>query len=165
MCKALYTKHTLNWFPRFSLLVCPAGRNKPECNTADRVSRVFARYVYFKYMLCISQLWGVCPPYQSRGWGICKFCSALGPGIYQPRDYSQDFGTPAVSYQNITTQRILLEKQTYWLICQGKEEIEEGCKGMFSILCMHFFNVYQARIAWRNRELSRRELTFFSREV
>ena len=38
MCKALYTKHTLNWFPRFPLLVCPAGRAKLECNTADRVS-------------------------------------------------------------------------------------------------------------------------------
>ena len=30
-------------------------------------------------------------------------------------------------YQNITTQRILLEKHA------------EVCKGMFSILCMHFF--------------------------
>ena len=25
-------------------------------------------------------------------------------------------------------------------------KIEEGCKGMFSILCMHFFIAYQARI-------------------
>ena len=76
--------------------------------------------------------------------------------------YSQAFGTHAVSYQNITTQRILLEKQTYWLICQGKEEIEEGCKGMFSILCMHFFIAYQARIAWRSGDRSRLESTFFS---
>ena len=52
----------------------------------------------------------------------------------------------AVSYQNITTQRILLEKQADWLICQGWEKIEEVCKGMFSILCMHFFIAYQARI-------------------
>ena len=37
-----------------------------------------------------------------------------------------------VSYQNITTQRILLEKQAYWLIYQWQEKIEEGCKGMFS---------------------------------
>ena len=47
---------------------------------------------------------------------------------------------------NITTQRILLEKQAYWLICQGQEKIKEGCKGMLSILCMHFFIAYQARI-------------------
>ena len=51
-----------------------------------------------------------------------------------------------VSYQNITTQRILLEKQADWLICQGRGKIEEVCKGMFSILCMHFFIAYQARI-------------------
>ena len=52
-----------------------------------------------------------------------------------------------VSYQNITTQRILLEKQADWLICQGWEKIEEVCKGMFLISCMHFFIAYQARIA------------------
>ena len=34
---------------------------------------------------------------------------------------------------------ILLEKQADWLICQGRETIEEVFKGMFSILCMHFF--------------------------
>ena len=72
---------------------------------------------------------------QSRGWGIC-----------QPRGQPRAFDTHAVSYQNITTQRILLEKQADWLICQGREKIEEVCKGMFSILCMHFFIAYQARI-------------------
>ena len=58
------------------------------------------------------------------------------PGICQPRA----FDTHAVSYQNITPQRILLEKQADQLICQGREKIEEVCKGMlmFSILCMHF---------------------------
>ena len=75
---------------------------------------------------------GICPPCQSRGWGICKFCPARGPGICQPRA----FDTHAVSYQNITTQRILLGKKADWLICQGQEKIEEGCKGMFLILCI-----------------------------
>ena len=56
------------------------------------------------------------------------------------------FDTHAVSYQNLTTQRILLEKQADWLIFQGREKIEEICKGMPSILCMHFFIAYQARI-------------------
>ena len=72
---------------------------------------------------------GIC---QSRGLGICKFCAAWGPGICQPQGYSQAFDTYMVSYQNITTQRILLEKQAYWLIYQRQEKIEEGCKGMFS---------------------------------
>ena len=85
---------------------------------------------------------GIGPSCQSRGWGICKFCAARGSSICQPRA----FDTHAVSYQNITTQRILLEKQADWLICQGREKIEEDCKGMFSILCMHFFIAYQARI-------------------
>ena len=73
-----------------------------------------------------------------------------GPGICQPR--ASD--THTVSCQNITTQRIFLEKQADWLICQGLEKIEEVCKGMFSILCKHFFIAYQATITWRNRELS-----------
>ena len=77
-------------------------------------------------------------------------CTARGAGICQPRGQSRAFDTHAVSYQNITTQRILLEKQAVWLICQGWGKNEEVCKGMFSILCMHFFIAYQARITQRN---------------
>ena len=54
---------------------------------------------------------GISPPFQSRGWGICKFCTTRGPGICQPQGYSQAFDTLAVSYQNIATQWILLEKR------------------------------------------------------
>ena len=53
---------------------------------------------------------GIYPPCQTRRWGIYKICAARGPGICQPRD----FDTHAVSYQNMTTQRILLEKQADW---------------------------------------------------
>ena len=56
-------------------------------------------------------LQGICPPFQSQGWSICKFCAARGPGICQSRGYSRTFETHAVSYQNITTQRILLKKR------------------------------------------------------
>ena len=94
------------------------------------------------------------PPCHSQGWGICKFCAAREPRICQPRGQPRAFETHAVSYQNITTQRILLKKQADWLICQRREKIEEVCKSMFSILCMHFFIAYEARITWRNRELS-----------
>ena len=82
----------------------------------------------------------------TRGWSIYKFCAAWGPGICQPRGHSRAFDTHAVSYQNITTQRILLGKKAGWLICQGEEKIDEGCKGMFLILYMHFFTAYQVRI-------------------
>ena len=88
----------------------------------------------------------ICPPCQSRGLGICKFCVSRGPGICQPRGHSRAFDTHAVSYQNITTQRILLGKKADWLICQGREKIKGVCKDMFLILCMHFFIAYQARI-------------------
>ena len=83
---------------------------------------------------------GICPPCQSRGWGICKFCAARGPGICQPRA----FDTHAVSCQNTTAQRILLEKQGDWLICQEQETIEE------------VFIAYQARITgkWSYRRES-----------
>ena len=86
------------------------------------------------------------PPPPRLLWSICKFCAARVLGICSPQGFSQAFDTYAFSYQNITTQRILLEKRAYWLICQGQEKIEEGCKGMFLILCMHFFIAYQAWI-------------------
>ena len=68
---------------------------------------------------------GICPPCQSQGWGISKFCAARRPGICQPSSQPQAFDTHEVSYQNITRQRILLEKQVDWLICQGWEKIVE----------------------------------------
>ena len=72
--------------------------------------------------LCISQfhlrpapsrelLLGICPHCQSRGWGICKFCTAREPGICQPRGHSRAFYRNVVSYQDITTQKVLLEKK------------------------------------------------------
>ena len=45
------------------------------------------------------------------GWGIYKFCTARGPGICQPRGHQRAFDTLAISYQNITTQKVLLEKK------------------------------------------------------
>ena len=45
---------------------------------------------------------GHLPALSVPGWGICKFCTARGPGICQPRGHSQAFDTHAVSYQNIT---------------------------------------------------------------
>ena len=77
---------------------------------------------------------GICLPCQSRGWGICKFCSARGPSICQPRGQTRAFGTHAVSCQNVTTQRILLEKQAYWLICQGRENLKRFVKA-----CSRFY--------------------------
>ena len=62
---------------------------------------------------------GICLPCQSREWVICKFCAARGPGICQPQGQPRTFDTHAVSYQNITTRRILLEIQSDCLICQG----------------------------------------------
>ena len=59
----------------------------------------------------LGQLRGNCPPCQSRGWGICKCCTARGPGICQPPGNSQAFDTHAVSYQNITTRKVLLEEK------------------------------------------------------
>ena len=67
----------------------------------------------------------------------CPWAGRL-PGT---RGYSRAFDTHAVSYQNITTQRILLEK-----IRLAHLSRTGGCKGMFSILSMHFFIAYQARI-------------------
>ena len=74
-------------------------------------------------LLCISQfhlrpapplpplLQGICLPWQSWGWGICKFFTARVLGICQPRGHSQAPDTYTVAYQNITTRRVLQEKK------------------------------------------------------
>ena len=49
-------------------------------------------------------------------------------GSCQPRGHSQAFVMHAVSYQNITTQMILLGRKADWLICHGQEKIEEVVK-------------------------------------
>ena len=68
-----------------------------------------------------------------KGGAFANFALPGGQAFCNPR------AIPKLSYQNITTQRILLEKQAYWLNCQEQEKIEEGCKDMLSILCIHFF--------------------------
>ena len=62
-----------------------------------------------------------------------------GAGLLLTPGPPRAFDTNEVSYQNINTKGTLLEKQADWRICQGRETIEEGCKGMWLILCMHFF--------------------------
>ena len=47
-----------------------------------------------------------------RGWGICRCSAAREPGICQPPDHSPGFDTHAVSYQNITKQKVLQEKSS-----------------------------------------------------
>ena len=68
--------------------------------------------------------------------GYCRaFASLISPGdgafanfalpggrtFANPRAIPELFDKHAVSYQNVTTQRVLLEKNAYWLICQGRE--------------------------------------------
>ena len=86
---------------------------------------------------------GICPPCQSRGWGICKFCAARGPGICRSTSsfwHARGF----LSEYNYTKDFTGKTSTLTHLLRTGK--IEEVCKGMFSILCMHFFITYQARI-------------------
>ena len=73
-------------------------------------------------------LWGICPTCQSRGSGICKFCTAHGPGFCQPRGHSRAFDTYAVSYQNITTQKALLEKKQIGSSVKGRNKLRRVVK-------------------------------------
>ena len=104
-------------------------------------------YTFFKLFerLCISQfqlrpahpprlLRGICLPFQSRGWGICKFCYAREPCICQPRGYSRAFDTHAVSYQNITTQRVLLEKKQIGSSVKDRNKLKRVVKA-----CSRFY--------------------------
>ena len=77
-----------------------------------------------------SPLRGICTPCQSRGWGICKFCRT----IRQPRDHSRGFDTHAVSYQNITTQKVLLEKKQIGSSIKDRNKLKRVVKA-----CSRFY--------------------------
>ena len=80
---------------------------------------------------------GVFPPCQSRGWGICNFYTALGPGICQPRGHSQAFDTHAVSYKNITTQNL---RRFYWKKRQIRSSVKDRDKlKRFVKACSRFY--------------------------
>ena len=69
-----------------------------------------------------------------RGWGICKFCTARGPGICQPPGHSRAFDTHAVSYQNITTQKVLLEKKQIGSSVKDRNKLKRVVKA-----CSRFY--------------------------
>ena len=77
---------------------------------------------------------GICTPCQSRGPSICKFCTARGPGIRQPRGHSRGFDTHAVSYQNITTQKVLLEKKQIGSSIKDRNKLKRVVKA-----CSRFY--------------------------
>ena len=98
---------------------------------------------------------GICLPWQSQGWGIklqILRCPGAGhlptpgqtPNSWHARGFLLDY--------NYTEDVTVKTSRLAYLSRTGK--IEEVCKGIFLILCMHFFIAYQARITWRNRELS-----------
>ena len=93
---------------------------------------------------------GICPPCQSLGWGLCKFSSARGLDICQPRGFSQAFDTHIVSYWNITTQRGFYKKNKHiGLFLKDRKQLKRFVKARLSlILCMYFFIAYQARFTW-----------------
>ena len=62
-----------------------------------------------------------------RGWGICKFCSARGPAFTNPGVIPKLLTRMQFPIR-LTTQRILLEKQAHWLICQGPEKLKRVFK-------------------------------------
>ena len=47
----------------------------------------------------------------SPGVGQLQILHSPGPGICQPRGHSRAFDMLAVSYQNMTTQKVLLDKK------------------------------------------------------
>ena len=77
---------------------------------------------------------GICPPCQSRGWGICKFCTARGPGICQPRGHSRSLDTHAISYQNVTTQKVLPEKKQIGSSVKDRNKLKRVVKA-----CSRFY--------------------------
>ena len=93
---------------------------------------------FFIQYLCISQFQlhpapprataGHLPILSVPGVGHLQILCCPGAGHLPTRGHSWAFDTHAVSYQKITTQRILLGKKADWLICQGQENLKRFVK-------------------------------------
>ena len=64
---------------------------------------------------------GICPPCQSRGWEICKFCTARGPGICQPPGPFPSFWHACGFLSEYNYTEGFTGKKVDGLICQGQE--------------------------------------------
>ena len=101
------------------------------------------------------------PPCPRLLRGICKFCTARGPGICQPRGNSRAFDTHAVSYQNITTQKVLLEKKQIGSSVKDRNKLKrvvKACSRFYT--CISSLLIKQEFIHSKNRSY-RCESTFF----
>ena len=74
------------------------------------------------------------PPPRGLLRGICKFCTARGLGICQPRGHSRAFDTHAVSYQNITIHMVLLEKKQIGSSVKDRNKLKRVIKA-----CSRFY--------------------------
>ena len=92
-------------------------------------------------------------PCQSGWWVFANFALPGGREFANSGAIPKLLTVHAVSYQNITTQKVLLEKKQIGSSVKEWNKMEEGCKSKFSILCMHFI-AYQAIITQRKLELS-----------
>ena len=93
--------------------------------------------------------------------GTCKSCSARRPGIHQPRGYSQAFDTHAIFYQINYAEDFTGKNKHIGTSVKDQKKLKRVVKACSRFYAFLFFTAYQARITWRNRELSGRESTFF----
>jgi len=67
--------------------------------------------------------------------------SSLPPPLPPSPGYCEAFANFALANPGFLSEYNYTEdftgKQADWLICQGQEKVEEVCKDMFSILCIH----------------------------
>ena len=95
------------------------------------------------------------------GWAFGKFCTVRGPGICQPRGHFRAFDTHAVSYQNISTQKVLLEKTQIASFVKDRNKLKrvvKACSGFHA--CISSLFIKQEFIHSENRSC-RCESTFF----
>ena len=122
-----------------------------------------AYFSTFYRTLCISQfqlrpapppplppglLQGISPSFQSRGGAFANF-ALLGAGHLTSPGLFPALDTHAVSCQHITTQRILLEKNADWFICQG-QGLVKACSQFYVRI---FYGLSSQNYTTRNREL------------
>ena len=113
--------------------------------------------------LCISQFQLRPVPNPPGGGAFANFALPGGRGFANPRAIP-DLLTRSGFLSEYNYPEDFTGKESRLAHLSGQEKIGDGCKGMFLILCMHFFIACQARI-YREIGSYRRESTFFGYSI
>ena len=93
---------------------------------------------------------GICPPCQSRGGAFANFAVPGGKASPTPGPLAS-FDTHAVSYQNITTEKVLLQKKQIGSPVKDRNKLKRNLRACSRFYAYIFSLLFKPELHSRNR--------------